>query len=64
MTPNRLLGKSPEAKHRFLDVKSILGKIVLRPREYFGIVGFIVAPLDEPQPGVQDRIRASLKAIG
>ena len=41
-----------------------IGKVVLHPREYFGVVGFFIAPLGEPQSAVQDRIWASLKVVG
>ena len=41
-----------------------IGKVVLHPREYFGVVGFFIAPLGEPQSAAQGRIWASLKVVG
>ena len=40
-----------------------IGKVVLHQREYFGVVGFFIAPLSEPQSAGQGRIWASLKAV-
>ena len=41
-----------------------IGKVVLHPREYFGVVGFFIAALGDPQSIMQDRIWASLMVVG
>ena len=63
MTPNGLLGKWPKVKQALM-LNQYWKKIVLRPCEYFGVVGFTLAHLDEPQSAMQERIWASLKVVG